>query len=262
MTTTPNTKTTPPQEAGEQAEVEPLAADLGVDPAMAADLGDAQEGDAEDSRSASTASTTTTDEDEDGQVAAEDSEDAEVDSADDRGDEEDAEKPPPKPPEDPRDRRIRELHQMVASKDELLRDYIKAHKQAQSEWESYKQRLARDREDELVTARGKVVERFLTVADNMERSIQASRVSDSFENLQEGMELVYKGFSEALKDLGLRRFDPTGEAFDPNSMEALGVAPVSDPAQDNTVIQCMQAGFALGDKELRPALVQVGKYSG
>ena len=181
----------------------------------------------------------------------------------DEGDSEaSAPKPPPKPPEDPRDRRIRELHKLVAEKDELLRDYIKAHKQAQAQWEAHKQRLKRDRDEEVAVARGKIVEKFLTVSDNMERSLAAAQGTDSVPALLEGMQLVYKGFSQVLTELGLRRVDPLGQVFDPASMEALGIVPVQDASKDNMVVNCLQAGFAIGNRELRPALVQVGKFTG
>jgi|GEM_PF-720175 len=193
-------------------------------------------------------------------AAAEATDSEEAEAAD--GDEASEPPPPKKPPEDPRDRRIRELMKLVDEKDELLRDYIKAHKQAQAQWEAYKQRLARDREDEVAAATAKIIEKFLAVSDNMERSLQAAHGTDNVQGLLEGMELVYKGFTQVMTELGLTRVDPVGQPFDPTSMEALGIIPVSDKAQDNTVVNVLQAGFAIGDREIRPALVQVGKFSG
>ena len=178
------------------------------------------------------------------------------------GEEGQAPQAPTKRPEDPRDRRIRELSGIIEEKDELLRDYIRAHKQAQAQWEAYKQRLERDRLAEVEAATAKVIEKFLAVSDNMERSIQAGRGTDSVPALLEGMELVYKGFVQVMAELGLTRVDPTGQAFDPSSMEALGIVPVSEGSQDNIVVNCLQPGFALGQREIRPALVQVGKFTG
>jgi len=44
-------------------------------------------------------------------------------------------------------------------------------------------------------------------------------------------------------------------------MEAMSVIPVTDPAQDNTVLATLKPGYRIGDREVRPALVQVGRKS-
>jgi molecular chaperone GrpE len=168
---------------------------------------------------------------------------------------------PPRAP-DPRDLRIRLLEKQLTENEERLRDYIKAHKKAQSEFDSLRQRLSRDQEEQLDIAKGKVVERFLDVADNLDRSIQAARSGGTLASLLDGVELVHRMFGQALEELGLVKHDPLGEAFDPMSMEAHGMIPVSDPAQANTVMNTLRPGYRLKSRELRPALVQVGFHSG
>jgi molecular chaperone GrpE len=167
---------------------------------------------------------------------------------------------PTPPPYDPREERIKGLTRALESSEAQLHDYIKAHKKAKAEWEAYRLRLRRDQEAQVEVARGKVVERFLDVADNLERSLEAAGADTAtLASLRDGMGLIHRQFTQALEGLGLERHDPTGEAFDPNSMEALGVVPVTDPSQDGKVVSCIKAGFRLGDRELRPALVQVGR---
>lgn len=176
------------------------------------------------------------------------------------GGEQDA--PPPPPPYDAREERIKVLTRALESSEAQLHDYIKAHKKAKAEWEAYRLRLRRDQEAQVEAARGKVVERFLDVADNLERSLEAAGADTAtLESLRDGMGLIHRQFTQALQGLGLARHDPTGEEFDPNSMEALGVVPVTDPSQDGKVVFCIKAGFRFGDRELRPALVQVGRKS-
>ncbi len=164
--------------------------------------------------------------------------------------------PPPPPREDPR---LRALQAEVARKDELLREYIRAHKKAQAEWDAYRARLKRDEEAHVQAARGKAVEVLLDVGDDMERSLGAARQGGTVESLLEGMELVHRRFFRALEELGLEKHDPTGEPFDPETMEAIGVVPVSDAAQDGKVVHTLRVGYRLGDRELRPAVVQVGR---
>lgn len=167
--------------------------------------------------------------------------------------------PPPKPPQDPRELRIRFLEAQLVEKEQTLHAYIRAHKKVEQEFEAFRGRLLRDQEREVLAAKGKVVEKMLDVDENLERTIEATSRGGSVESLLEGLKLVHRMFVERLTELGLERWDPTGEPFDPNTMQALGVVPVKDPAQVDHVVMTLRAGFRLGDHEIRPALVQVGK---
>ena len=162
---------------------------------------------------------------------------------------------------DVRDIRIRLLEKQLSESDARLRDYIKAHKRAQAEFEELKKRLERDQAARIAEATVALFEQLLPVADNLERSLEASRGEGAEDVLREGVEMVNRLFYQALESLGLERFDPIGEAFDPECMEALGVIPVEDATQDGKVVFTLKAGFRAGDKELRPALVQVGRAS-
>ncbi|PKN58855.1 MAG: nucleotide exchange factor GrpE [Deltaproteobacteria bacterium HGW-Deltaproteobacteria-14] len=170
-----------------------------------------------------------------------------------------AQTPPHRPPPDPRELRIRFLEAQLAEKDQKLIEYIRAHKKAEQEFEAIRGRLQRDQDREILSAKGKVVEKMLDVDENLERTIEATSRGGSVESLLEGLRLVHRMFVERLTELGLERVDPIGQPFDPSTMQALGVVPVRDPAQADHVVMTMRAGFRLGDHEIRPALVQVGK---
>jgi molecular chaperone GrpE len=206
--------------------------------------------------------TAETSSDEESQVGADDAatpgDTGEVDNS---AQEDSVEEEAPRPP-DPRDLRIRLLEKQLVENEVRLRDYIKAHKKAQSEFDGLRQRLRRDQEEQIDIAKGKVVERFLDVADNLERSIQAARSGGTLTSLLDGVELVHKMFDQALEELGLEKHAPLGDAFDPMSMEAHGMIPVSDPEQANKVMNILRPGYRLKGRELRPALVQVGFHSG
>ena len=184
--------------------------------------------------------------------------DASTGAADDAS-ESDDDLPRPPPPIDFKQRRIDELTKQVAAKDETLRTYIKAHKKAEAEFEAFKERMKRDREEELERAKGKIVGTLFDVADNLERSLSAG--GDATQ-LREGLVLVHRLFTQRLVEMGLQQYDPAGEVFDPTSMEAIGMIPVSDRRQDNRVVNTLQTGYRIGTTELRPAIVQVGRYSG
>lgn len=172
-----------------------------------------------------------------------------------------ADKKPEPPPPDFREIRIQTLERALADREATLHSYIRAHKKAEADFEAYKQRLERDRQRELLAEKARFVERLLDLDDNLARTIEAAkRTAGANEALISGVEMVHRQFVERLVELGLERVDPTGKPFDPTSMEALGMMPVNDPTQDNTVVLTMRTGYRIGEREIRPALVQVGRF--
>ena len=74
----------------------------------------------------------------------------------------------------------------------------------------------------------------------------------------EGVELTERSLLNSLEKNGVKKFDPSGEKFDPNFQQAMYEVP--DPSvPSGTVVQVVQAGFMIGERVLRPALVAVSK---
>jgi len=165
--------------------------------------------------------------------------------------------------QDPRELRIQMLERMLAEREQTLHNYIRAHKKMEQEFDAFRQRMNRDKEREVADALGKLLEKLLDVDENLERTVQAAgntnRSEQAIDGLVSGVRMVHKMFLERLGELGLQRIDPVGRPFDPTSMEALGIVAVTDPSKDGTVAVTLRAGFRFGDRELRPALVQIGK---
>lgn len=167
--------------------------------------------------------------------------------------------PPLPPPTDPRTLRIRILEATLAERENTLHEYIRAHKKSKTEFDAFRERLTTEQQEVVAQAKRKLVERLLPVQDNLTRSLAAADAGGTLESLRDGVAIVAREFLKQLEELGLERFDPTGEVFDPSSMEALGVVPVADAGQDGRVVLVIQPGFKLQGREIRPALVQVGR---
>ena len=192
---------------------------------------------------------------EEGALGEEVSEEAEVEESAEAEEAQAVEAPMP----DFRDQRIKMLEASLQEREKTLQDYIRAHKRAQVEFESFKARMRANEEGHADIARGKVVERMLDVYDNLQRSLEASRLADTIDDLRAGVELVARDFLQRLQELGLERFDPIGETFDPKCMEAMGVVPVAEDARNGKVVMTLKPGFKLNGREIRPAMVQVGR---
>ena len=163
------------------------------------------------------------------------------------------------PVEDYRDRRIKALEVIIEERDKTLREYIAAHKNEKASMEAFKNRLKRDQEQEVKTAAAKKAETLIDVLDNLFLTAQACRDGGDVDALVSGVEMVAQQFLTTLESHGVQRIDPVGKPFDPSCMEAMSMIPVQDSAQDNIVLTTVRTGYSLGDRELRPAMVTVGR---
>ena len=163
------------------------------------------------------------------------------------------------PVDDFKDRRIRALEATIEERDRTLREYIAAHKNEKASMEAFKSRLKRDQEQEVKAAAAKKVEALIDVLDNLFLTTQACRDGGDLEALVSGVEMVAQQFLTTLESHGLERVDPVGSPFDPTCMEAMTMVPVTDAAQDNVVLTTVRMGYSLDGRELRPAMVTVGR---
>ena len=104
----------------------------------------------------------------------------------------------------------------------------------------------------------------LDIADNLQRALDAvpaeakANADPGLKALIEGVELTERSLLNTLEKNGVTKFDPTGERFDPNFQQAMYEVP--DPSVPaGTVVQVVQAGYKIGERILRPALVGVSK---
>jgi molecular chaperone GrpE len=128
--------------------------------------------------------------------------------------------------------------------------------------------LRKRTEREVADARSYGISAFardiVTVADNMHRALEAldgelrDNANDSVKSLLDGVELTERALMSALEKHGVKRIEPQGQRFDPNRHEAMYEVEDASVAA-GTVVQVVQAGYLIGDRVLRPALVAVSK---
>jgi molecular chaperone GrpE len=134
-----------------------------------------------------------------------------------------------------------------------------AHTEAAAEFSKTRDRLKRDQEQEITRARLGMTTNLFELADNLDRTVEAAG-NGSGEALEEGVRLVRDQFFKELGRLGLERYSPAGEPFNPNQHEAVGMLTVDKEWLDGAVASVLSPGYRAGDHILRAAIVQVGKY--
>jgi molecular chaperone GrpE len=133
-----------------------------------------------------------------------------------------------------------------------------------AEMENLRKRTAREVADARTYGITGFARDVLGIADNLQRALDAvpaetrESADPMLKALIEGVELTERSLLNALEKNGVKKFDPSGEKFDPNFQQAMYEVPdASVPA--GTVVQVVQAGYMIGERVLRPALVAVAK---
>ena len=146
-----------------------------------------------------------------------------------------------------KDSKIAELEKDLAAAKE-------AHIRTLAEYDNYRKRTAKEKEGTWIDAKAVCLAELLPMLDNFDRALG---VTDSdFESYKKGVEMIYQGFCETLKKLGVEAFGEEGDEFDPNFHSA--VMHVEDEALgENILAQVFSKGYKLGEKVLRPAMVKV-----
>jgi len=131
----------------------------------------------------------------------------------------------------------------------------------QADFENYRKRVERERTETYNRVVADIAAKLLPVLDNLKRALDAessveSAESDEFRHFLSGVDLICKQLNGVLEALGVKPITAVGEQFDPHIHEAV-VTEATDDYEPDTVMQEIVAGYRLGDKLIRPALVKV-----
>ena len=133
-----------------------------------------------------------------------------------------------------------------------------------AEMENLRQRTRKEVADAKTYGISGFARDVLDIADNLQRALDAvpaeakANADPGLKALIEGVELTERSLLNALEKNGVRKFDPSGEKFDPNFQQAMYEVPDAS-VPSGTVVQVVQAGYMIGERILRPALVGVSK---
>jgi molecular chaperone GrpE len=127
---------------------------------------------------------------------------------------------------------------------------------SQADFENYKKRAAREKEEAIKYANSSLLEKLIAIVDNFELGLEAARAEREKSPIFSGMTMVLKQLMDFLTDSGLQPIDATGQKFDPNLHEAIAHEP-SDELPEGTVIRQTRRGYKMKDRLLRPSSVVV-----
>jgi molecular chaperone GrpE len=156
------------------------------------------------------------------------------------------------------DKETEELKKKLEEKDKEAKENYDRLLRTAADFENYKKRSAREKEDWTKFANEDLIRAILPFIDNLERAVNhAQKIADTGV-LVEGVRLTLQQLLQTLNKFGLSSFESVGKPFDPAMHEAMLVVE-TDKHEPNQVVEEFQKGYLLNDRLLRPATVSVSK---
>jgi len=125
-----------------------------------------------------------------------------------------------------------------------------------ADFDNYRKRQVQERESLLKYGAEDTLKKLLPILDTFERAQKSFSEMDDPEKIKESFDVLRKQFVEALEKVGLQKIETVGKEFDPNFHEAVMQTSTNDHP-DHTIVAELQSGYKLGERIIRPALVNV-----
>jgi molecular chaperone GrpE len=150
----------------------------------------------------------------------------------------------------------------LAAKAEKAEEYLALAQRTKADFENYRKRANRETAAAQERGAAKLALALLPAIDNLDRALAhadevvAAQAGNGTESLVAGLKHVHADLISALGNVGIERYSPEGEPFDPQYHEAVAQQPV-DGAQPGVVVEVFQRGYRMGENVVRPARVVV-----
>ena len=132
---------------------------------------------------------------------------------------------------------------------------------SQADFENYKKRSAREKEEAIKYANSSLLQRLVSIIDNFELGLAAAKEQGEASPIYAGMVLVQKQLNDLLSENGLYTIEAEGKKFDPNEHEAIAHE-ASHHVPEGNVLRQTRRGYRFKDRLLRPAKVVVSSGPG
>jgi len=146
---------------------------------------------------------------------------------------------------------LEQIGRLKSDKDDLVRTMV----QRQADFENYRKRIERERQEESRRGVGRMIEDLIPVLDAFDLALKAHDSPD-YDEHRKGLELIYRQLWESLTKHGLERIAAAGKTFDPHFHQAIERVETSDHP-DGAILEVFQEGYLYHGRVLRPSIVRV-----
>lgn len=128
-----------------------------------------------------------------------------------------------------------------------------------AEFDNYRKRSLKEKVDLIKNGGEKVLVDLLSVVDDMERGLAATKDAQDIQAIKEGLDLIYSKMQSFLKQNNVVAMEAVGKTFDTDHHEAITTFPAPTEELKGKVVDCVQKGYTLNEKVIRFAKVVVGE---
>ena len=153
-------------------------------------------------------------------------------------------------------RRVQQLEQQCRELEQRTADAEGAYKRLMADFDNFRRRNEREREESINIGIKKAGEAFINGLDDLDRALLYLTPETPANKIVESFQLVGSRIFACMEQAGIKRMDTKGVEFDPRLHEPVMQVDSADHP-DNTIVQELRAGYFLGDKVMRAALVSV-----
>ncbi len=143
--------------------------------------------------------------------------------------------------------------------EEQLADYKDRYMRLSAEFDNFRKRTRKEREDLIKTAGESVIVNMLPVVDDFDRALKAMDVATDLEPVKEGVVLIVNKFNEFLKRQGVVEIEAVGHSLNTDLHEAITQIPAPSKALKGKIVDVIQKGYRLNEKVIRYSKVIVGE---
>ena len=138
------------------------------------------------------------------------------------------------------------VEELKSAKDQLLR--------LAAEFDNFRKRSQKEREEAFLNAKASVLKAFLPVLDNFTRAAEAE--ANNVEDYRKGVEMILAQFAGVFASEGAESYGEAGEGFDPTIHNAVTHTENPDLGE-NVIAEVYTRGCRMKDRIIREAVVGV-----
>lgn len=155
-----------------------------------------------------------------------------------------------------KEKEIEALRKSLEEEKNRADQYLTSLKYLKAEFENYQKRTARDMEELIKRGSERLARKLLSVVDDFETTIKASKAVGESSKLLAGVEMILRELMKILRSEGIEKIDAVGKKFNPELHEAMMVTK-TDKCPPDTVVEELRPGYMFDGRVLRPSMVSV-----
>ncbi|MBV9019443.1 MAG: nucleotide exchange factor GrpE [Chloroflexi bacterium] len=149
-----------------------------------------------------------------------------------------------------------QLQQQLAVEQQKAEEYLDLLRRTQADFVNYRRRVSQEQAEERIATQSELLSHLLPVLDDLGRALAVAPADLATHPWVQGLLLVARRLTVQLEQLGVRQIGASGEPFNPRWHEAVATEARADVPEE-TILQVVQPGYALGERIIRPAQVIV-----